>query len=75
MNTKNVQVKKPGRKPSNPEMFAKIAAVKTGDSIVIKKKDWTIKTPPGQHIIRRHTGLEFKVETLADESGWKVTAL
>lgn len=72
---KDIQVKKPGRKPSNPEAFAKIAAVKVGESIVIKKKDWTIKTPPGQHIIRRHTGREFKVETLADESGWKVTAL
>ena len=75
MSMKNVQVKKPGRKPANPEAFAKIAAVKKGDSIIVLRKDWTIKTPPGQHIIRRHTGREFKVETLADETGWKVTAI
>ena len=75
MNTKDIQVKRPGRKPSNPEAFAKIAAVKTGKSIVILRKDWTIKTPPGQHIIRRHTDREFRVETLSDDSGWKVTAL
>lgn len=75
MNTKTIQVKKPGRKPANPEMFAKIGAVKVGEAIIIKRKDWTIKTVPGQHIIRRHTGREFKVETLADDSGWRITAL
>jgi len=72
---KNIAVKKPGRKPAHPEGFAKIAAVKKGDFIVIKTEDWPIKTKPGQHIIRKHTGREFKVETLEDGSGWKVTAL
>jgi len=73
--SQDIAVKRPGRKPANPEMFAKIAAVKVGESIIIKRKDWTIKTVPGQHIIRRHTGREFKVESLADDSGWKVTAI
>ena len=72
---KNIAVKKPGRKPAHPEGFAKIAAVKTGNFIVIKTEEWPIKTKPGQHIIRKHTGREFKVETLEDGSGWKVTAL
>jgi hypothetical protein len=70
-----VQVKKKGRKPSNAEAFSKINAVKKGGSLIITRGEWRIKTVPGQHIIRRHTGREFKVETLADDSGWKVTAL
>lgn len=70
-----IKVKRKGRKPSNAEAFEKINAVKKGDSLVVLRKDWKIKTVPGQHIIRRHTGREFKVETLIDESGWKVTAL
>ena len=72
---KDIIVKKRGRKPAHPEGFAKIGAVKAGGFIVIKKKDWPMKTKPGQHIIRKHTGREFKAEMLADESGWKVTAL
>lgn len=70
-----IQVKKKGRKPSNAEAFEKIANVKKGNFITITRAEWNIKTVPGQHIIRRHTGREFKVETLADDSGWKVTAL
>lgn len=72
---KDITVKKPGRKPAHPEGFAKIAAVKKGSFIIITAKEWPIKTKPGQHIIRKHTGREFKVEALADGSGWKVTAL
>ena len=72
---KNIAVKKPGRKPAHPEGFARIAAVKTGNFIIIKTEEWPIKTKPGQHIIRKHTGREFKVEALEDGSGWKVTAL
>lgn len=71
----NIAVKKPGRKPAHPEGFARIAAVKTGNFIIIKTEEWPIKTKPGQHIIRKHTGREFKVEALEDGSGWKVTAL
>lgn len=74
-NTATIPVKKKGRKPSNAAAFARIAKVKKGESIIVTRGEWQIKTVPGQHIIRRHTGREFKVETLADDSGWKVTAL
>lgn len=76
MNTATkIQVKKKGRKPSNVEAFKKINAVKKGDFIIIKRDEWQMQTVPGQHVIRRHTNREFRVETLADDSGWKVTAL
>lgn len=75
MKTDTIPVKKKGRKPSNAAAFERIAAVKKGQSILVTRAEWRIKTVPGQHIIRRHTGREFKVETLADDSGWRVTAL
>lgn len=75
MKTDTIPVKRKGRKPSNSAAFARIAAVKKGQSIIVTRPEWHIKTVPGQHIIRRHTGREFKVETLADDSGWRVTAL
>lgn len=71
----NIEVKKPGRKSTNKKAFDMLLDTPKGDFIVIKKKDWTIKTKPGQHLIRKRTGREFKVETLVDESGWKCTAL
>lgn len=70
-----VEVKKKGKKTRNNSAFEKIALVKKGDFIILKNKDWEMKTPIGANIIRRRTGKEFKVETLADDSGWKVTAL
>lgn len=75
MKADTIEVKRKGRKPSNAAAFARVAAVKKGQSIVVTRGEWKIKTVPGQHIIRRHTGREFKVETLADDSGWRVTAL
>lgn len=71
----NIQVKKKGRKPRNTEAFDKIKAIKVGEFILITKKEWKIMPIPGAHVIRRYTGLEFKVETLADDSGWKLTRL
>ncbi len=69
----DIQVKKKGRKPRNTAAFAKIEKVKVGGSIIITTEEWLIKPIPGAHVIRRYTGLEFKVETLADDSGWKLT--
>lgn len=75
MKTEKIMVKRKGRKPSNAKAFDRISKVKKGDSIIVTRDEWQIKTVPGQHIIRRHTGREFRVETLLDDSGWKVTAL
>ena len=71
----NIEVKKKGRKPRNTAAFDRIKAVEVGGFIIIKKKEWLIKPIPGAHVIRRYTGLEFKVETLADDSGWKLTRI
>lgn len=75
MKATQIETKKPGRKTSNAEALKKIVALKTGDSIVIKKKEWNTKTRPGQHMLRKQTGREFEVSTLLDETGWLVTAL
>ncbi|MEE9409679.1 MAG: hypothetical protein V3V41_02000 [Candidatus Heimdallarchaeota archaeon] len=69
----NIQVKKKGRKPRNTEAFDKISNVAVGEFIIITEEEWKIKPIPGAHVIRRYTDLEFKVETLADDSGWKLT--
>jgi len=70
-----IELKKPGRKVQDPETMKKITGLKTAESLVVKKKDWKIKTAPGQHVLRRRTGREFTVSTLADDSGWLITAL
>lgn len=75
MKDAKVKVKKPGRKSVNQKNYKQIAAIKKGDSLVVKRKDWNIKTVPGQHMLRRNIGREFKVETLIDDSGWLITAL
>jgi len=75
MKTDTLEVKKKGRKPANAAAYSKIAAVKKGQSIVIPRSEWSIRTVPGQHMLRRNIGREFRVETLADDSGWRVTAL
>jgi len=71
----NIEVKKKGRKPSNLAAFERISKVKKGDSIIILNREWKLRTIPGAHIIRLYINKECKVETLADESGWKITAL
>ena len=70
-----IEVKKKGKKTRNNEAFEKIAAIKVGSFIVFKKKDWHMKTQPGSHLLRRRLGREFQVQTLKDDSGWKITAL
>ncbi len=75
MKATQIEIKKPGRKTSNVDALKKIVALKVGESVVIKKKDWNTKTRPGQHMLRKQTSREFEVSTLIDESGWLVTAL
>lgn len=70
-----VEVKKKGKPTKNNEAFEKIAAINVGEFIVITKGGWSMGTLPGSHLIRRRLGREFKVETLKDDSGWKITAL
>lgn len=70
-----VEVKKKGKKTRNNECFERIKAVGKGEFIIITKEEWDMKTLPGSHLIRRRLHLEFKVETLKDDSGWKITAL
>lgn len=70
-----IKVKKAGRKPSNKTAFDAISLIPSGSFLIFKKKNWKLKTLPGAHILRRNLNREFKVETLEDESGWKITAL
>lgn len=70
-----VEVKKKGKKETNVETISKIGELKIGGSIIVTKKMWKMKTKPGAHLLRRRLGREFIVETLADDSGWKITAV
>ena len=73
MNDFNVVPK--GKKTRNNEAFELINTAQPGSSIIILKGDWKMKTLPGMNIIRRRINREFKVETLNDFSGWRITAL
>lgn len=70
-----VEVKKKGKKTRNDAAFEKINKLAKGEFCVITKEEWKMGTIPGQHLIRRRIHREFKVETLKDDSGWKITAL
>lgn len=70
-----IQVKQKGKPTKNNEAFTVIEDLKKGEFTVIKKDDWKMETIPGQHLIRRRTNLECLVQTLADDSGWKITRL
>ena len=70
-----IEVKKPGRKTHNVEVLQRVTALREGESTIITKKEWNTLTRPGQHMLRKQTGREFKTETLADDSGWLITAL
>lgn len=70
-----IEVKKKGKPTSNNEAFKKIDVIKTGEFVIITKREWQMGTIPGQHLIRRRLNREFRVETLADDSGWRITAL
>ena len=70
-----IKVIKRGRKVKDSEIFKTFLKIKKGSFLILKKKDWKYKTLPGSHIIRKHTGKEFKVQALFNKSGWKITAL
>lgn len=70
-----IEVKKKGKKTKNDSAFDKLTVLAKGQFIVITNKEWTMKTKPGKHLIRRRLGREFMVETLQDDSGWRITAL
>jgi len=69
------EVKKRGAKTPNEKALKIINAIEKGQSQILDKREWVIVTPPGAHILRRHLNREFKVESLIDDSGWKITAL
>lgn len=70
-----IEVKKKGKKRINNEAFEKIENLKSGEFLIVTKEEWKMKTIPGSHLMRRRLLREFKVETLKDDSGWKITAL
>ena len=70
-----IKVMKRGRPAKDDKIFKEFLKLKKGSFMILTKEAWNYKTLPGAHIIRRHTNREFKVETLVDETGWKVTAL
>ena len=72
---RDIEVKKKGKKTRNNVAFERLAETQPGSFIIFKKNEWEMKTIPGAHLIRRRLGREFKVETLKDDSGWKITAL
>lgn len=71
----DVSVKKPGRKFENPFLIARLKDLKKGESMTILREDWPLKTRPGRYVLRRQTGREYDSRTLADDSGWLVTAV
>lgn len=70
-----IQTKKPGRKFENPFLIARLKELKKGQSMTIRREDWPLKTRPGRYVLRRQTGREYDSRTLADDSGWLITAL
>lgn len=70
-----IEVKKRGPGTPNKKAIDKINKLKKGEHLILKKKEWLLATLPGAYILRSHLNREFKVQTLVDESGWKITAL
>jgi len=70
-----IETKRPGRKFENPFLIAQLKDLKKGQSTTISRDDWPLKTRPGRYVLRRLTGGEFDSRTLADDTGWFVTAL
>lgn len=71
----SLEVKKKGRPRTNEEAFMRIARAGF-KTVVIKKKEWKLATPPGAHLLRKYLKNEYQVHSLADNSGWivKMTA-
>jgi len=70
----NVQTKKPGRTFENPFLIDRLKKMKPGDTMIIDRADWPLKTRPGRYVLRRQTDREYDSRTLADDSGWLITA-
>ena len=70
-----IKTKKKGRGFTNNKILTKINELNEGEFIVVKNKEWKMKTPLGAYVLRRRLAREFRVECLADNSGYKVTAL
>jgi len=69
------EVKRKGKRTRNNEAFAMINATEPGKSMILFKHEWKLKTLPGMNIIRRRLKREFKVETLRDNTGWKISSI
>lgn len=67
----SLEVKKKGRPRTNEEAFIRIARAGF-KKVIIKKKEWKLATPPGAHLLRKYLKNEYKVNSLADNSGWIV---
>ncbi len=66
-----MDIKKRGRKRINQAAFDAILAAGKNE-IIIKKKNWKLVTPPGSHLLRKYLKKEYRVNTLANDSGWIV---
>ena len=71
----NQEVVKKGKRTRNNEAFGLLETTPKGESIIILKEDWKMKTIPGRHLIRRRIHREFLMETLKNGTGWKLTSL
>lgn len=66
------KVKAKGRKRTNQAAFDMI--LEGGKAkILVLKKAWKLKTPPGAYLLRKYLGKEYEVRTLEDNSGWIVS--
>lgn len=67
-----MNVKRKGRKPINTEALDWIEKQKK-KTFTLTRDMWRLATPPGAHILRKKLGMEFKVQSLIDNSGWILT--
>ena len=70
-----VKVKKKGQPFKNKVAYGLIRAIKVGRFIILPNNKWDLKTKPGAWLLRQRIGQEYLVQTLADDSGWKITRL
>lgn len=66
-----METKKVGRKRINQAAFDAILASGKKE-MVMKRSKWNLVTPPGAHLLRKYLKREYKVETLANDSGWLI---
>ena len=58
------------------KFFREAALLNVGEALFIGKNEWPIKTPPVSSAFPkryRSRGEEYRVNTLADDSGWIIT--